>query len=59
VRWAVALLGEAMKRLRCEYPTPKKGETLEVLKAFLDLDNSKAAPRTRKRQRGCRSAWGR
>jgi hypothetical protein len=43
-RWAVALLGEAMSRLRREYATPKKAETLEMLKAFLDGDNSKAAP---------------
>ena len=43
-RWAVALLGEAMNRLRREYATPKKAETLEVLKAFLDVENSKAPP---------------
>jgi RNA polymerase sigma-70 factor (ECF subfamily) len=43
-RWAVALLGEAMKRLRQEYATPQKAATLEVLKAFLDVDNSKAPP---------------
>ena len=40
-RWAVALLGEVMKRLRQEYATPKKAGMLEVLKAFLDVDNSK------------------
>ena len=43
-RWAVALLGEAMNRLRQEYATPKKTATLEVLMAFLDVDNSKAPP---------------
>ncbi len=43
-RWAVALLGEAMNRLRQEYATPQKTATLEVLKAFLDIGNSKAAP---------------
>ena len=43
-RWAVALLGEAMKRLRQEYATPQKAATLEVLKAFLDVENSKAPP---------------
>jgi RNA polymerase sigma factor (sigma-70 family) len=43
-RWAVALLGEAMKRLRREYATPKKAATLDVLKAFLDVENSKAPP---------------
>jgi RNA polymerase sigma factor (sigma-70 family) len=40
-RWALALLGEAMNRLRQEYATPKKASILEVLKAFLDFDNSK------------------
>jgi len=43
-RWAVALLGEAMNRLRQEYATPKRAATFEVLKAFLDVDNSKAPP---------------
>ena len=43
-RWAMALLGEAMNRLRQEYATPKKAATLEVLKAFLDVENSKALP---------------
>jgi RNA polymerase sigma factor (sigma-70 family) len=37
-RWAVALLGETMNRLRQAHAT------LEVLKAFLDVDNSKAPP---------------
>jgi hypothetical protein len=44
VRWAVALLAEAMKRLRVAYTTPKKAATLEALKAFLDVGNSKAPP---------------
>jgi RNA polymerase sigma-70 factor (ECF subfamily) len=43
-RWAVALLGEAMNRLRQEYATPKKAAILEVLKVFLDVGNSKAPP---------------
>ena len=43
-RWAVALLSEAMNRLRQEYATPKKAAMLEVLKAFLDVANSKAPP---------------
>jgi RNA polymerase sigma factor (sigma-70 family) len=43
-RWALALLGEAMKRLRQEYATPEKATTLEVLKAFLNIRNSQAAP---------------
>ena len=41
---AVALLSEAMNRLRQEYATPKKAVMLEVLKAFLDIANSKALP---------------
>jgi hypothetical protein len=43
-RWAVALPGEAIKRLCREYATPQKAATLEVLKAFLDVDNSKSPP---------------
>jgi hypothetical protein len=33
-----------MNRLRQEYATPKKAATVEVLKAFLDVDNSKTPP---------------
>jgi RNA polymerase sigma factor (sigma-70 family) len=43
-RWAVALLAEAMNRLRQEYVTSEKVATLEVLKAFLDVGNSKTPP---------------
>jgi RNA polymerase sigma-70 factor (ECF subfamily) len=43
-RWAVALLSEAMNRLRQEYATPKKAAILEVLKVFLDVANSKTPP---------------
>jgi RNA polymerase sigma factor (sigma-70 family) len=43
-RWALALLGEAMNRLHQEYAAPEKAATLEVLKTFLDIHNSKAAP---------------
>ncbi len=43
-RWAVALLGAAMKRLRGEYVTSEKAATIEVLKVFLDPNNSKAPP---------------
>ncbi|HEU4679260.1 MAG TPA: sigma-70 family RNA polymerase sigma factor [Terrimicrobiaceae bacterium] len=43
-RWAAALLGEAMNRLRQEYATAEKAATFEVLKPFLDVDNSKVAP---------------
>ena len=43
-RWAAALLSEAMTRLRQEYATKKKSGILDVLKPFLDVANSKAAP---------------
>jgi RNA polymerase sigma factor (sigma-70 family) len=43
-RWALALLGEAMNRLRQEYAAPGRAATLEVLKAFLDFRNSRDAP---------------
>ena len=33
-----------MNRLRQEYATQKKAATLEVLKAFIDIGNSKAPP---------------
>ena len=43
-RWAMALLGEAMNRLRHEYATGHKVATFEALKAFLDVGNSKEPP---------------
>lgn len=43
-RWALALLGETMNRLSQEHATPEKAATLEVLKAFLDVNNCKALP---------------
>jgi DNA-directed RNA polymerase specialized sigma24 family protein len=43
-RWALALLNEAMTRLRQEYGTAEKAATLEVLKPFLNIGNSKAPP---------------
>ena len=43
-RWAMALLGEAMNRLRQEYATGHKIATFETLKAFLDVGNSKDPP---------------
>ena len=43
-RWAIALLGEAMNRLRQDYATREKMATVEVLKAFLDPVNSKDLP---------------
>jgi hypothetical protein len=43
-RWALALLGEAMNRLRQEYATREEIATVEALKAFLDLENSQDPP---------------
>ena len=58
-RWAVALLGEAMKRLRQESASQEKAATLEVLKAFLDVEIAKRRPRPKKRRQRCGSVWGR
>jgi RNA polymerase sigma-70 factor (ECF subfamily) len=43
-RWAMALLGRAMTLLGEEYAAHDKTSTFEMLKAFLDLNNSKAPP---------------
>ena len=43
-RWAMALLGEAMNRLRQEYAIGRNAATFETLKAFLDVGNSKDPP---------------
>jgi hypothetical protein len=43
-RWAMALLGEAMNRLRQEYATRHNLATVETLKGFLDVANSKDSP---------------
>jgi RNA polymerase sigma factor (sigma-70 family) len=43
-RWAMALLGRAINRLRQEYATNHKTATFETLKAFLDVGNSKDPP---------------
>lgn len=43
-RWALALLGEAMTRLRQEYATRQKIATVEVLQPYLDVQNSKEPP---------------
>src|SRR5271165_387993 len=43
-RWAMTVLGEALKQLRQEYATAGKTSTFEALKAFLDPDNSIAPP---------------
>jgi DNA-directed RNA polymerase specialized sigma24 family protein len=43
-RWAMTLLGRAMTLLGEEYAAQDKTSTFEILKAFLDLSNSKAPP---------------
>ena len=43
-RWAMTVLGEALKQLRLEYTAAGKACTFEALKAFLDPDNSTALP---------------
>jgi RNA polymerase sigma factor (sigma-70 family) len=43
-RWAMTVLGEALKQLRQEYATAVKSSTFQALKAFLDPDNSTALP---------------
>jgi hypothetical protein len=43
-RWAMTVLGEAQKQLRQEYAIGGKTSTFEVLKVFLDPNNSIAPP---------------
>jgi RNA polymerase sigma factor (sigma-70 family) len=43
-RWAMTVLGEALKQLRQEYALHGKTSTFEALKAFLDPNNSIAPP---------------
>ena len=43
-RWAMTVLGEALKRLRQEYATAGKTSTFEALRVFLDPDSSTAPP---------------
>ena len=43
-RWAMTVLGEALKKLRDEYATAGKASTFEALKAFLDPNNIVAPP---------------
>ena len=43
-RWAMTVLGEALKKLRQEYATAGKTSAYEALKGFLDPDNSMALP---------------
>ena len=43
-RWAMTVLGEALKRLRQEYASSGKTATFEALKVFLDPNSSVTAP---------------
>jgi RNA polymerase sigma factor (sigma-70 family) len=43
-RWAITVLGEALKRLSEEYATAGKTSTFETLKVFLDPNNSITPP---------------
>jgi RNA polymerase sigma factor (sigma-70 family) len=43
-RWAVTVLGEALKKLNHEYATTGKTSTFEALKVFLDPNSSMAPP---------------
>jgi RNA polymerase sigma factor (sigma-70 family) len=43
-RWGLALLAEAMNRLRQEYATRQKLAAVEVLQPYLDVQNSKELP---------------
>lgn len=43
-RWAMTVLGEALKRLRQEYLAAGKAPIFEVLEAFLDPNNALALP---------------
>src|SRR5277367_2817896 len=43
-RWAMTVLGEAMKKLSQEYAVGGKASTFEALKVFLDTNNSRTPP---------------
>jgi RNA polymerase sigma factor (sigma-70 family) len=43
-RWAMTVLGEALKKLSQEYATAGKTDTFEALKIFLDPNSSTAPP---------------
>ena len=43
-RWAMTVLGEAMKRLRQQYAAEEKTSTLEILEPFLDPINNRELP---------------
>jgi hypothetical protein len=57
--WAMALLGEAMNRLRQEYASGHTPATFETLKAFLDVGNGKEPPTTNKQRLLYKSVRGR
>ena len=43
-RWAMTVLGEAMKQLRRQYAAEEKTSTLEILEPFLDPINNRELP---------------
>jgi RNA polymerase sigma factor (sigma-70 family) len=43
-RWAMTVLGEALKKLSQEYAVGGKASTYEALKVFLDTNNSRTPP---------------
>jgi RNA polymerase sigma factor (sigma-70 family) len=43
-RWAMTVLGEALKKLSQEYAVGGKASTFEALKVFLDTNNSRTQP---------------
>jgi hypothetical protein len=43
-RWAMTVLGEALKKLSQEYVVGGKASTFETLKVFLDTNNSRTPP---------------
>ena len=47
-RWAMTVLGEALKKLRQEYATAERTSTFEALKVFLDPNNSRRSALVRR-----------
>ena len=43
-RWAMTVLGEALKKLSQEYAVGEKTSTFEALKVFLDTNNNRTPP---------------
>jgi hypothetical protein len=58
-RWAMALLGGAMNRLRQEYAIGHNAATFEMLKAFLEVGTAKNRPATNRQRLRYESVWGR